>query len=474
MHSLRKILRFCGPCATALRIAVVLVPFSVNAATFYVAESGNDGDPGGFSTPFRTIQRAANVVTAGDSILVRDGIYGPEGAATGGDYSDVNFSPVVLRRSGSPGNGITIRSENRWGAILDCQMKCDSYINLANASNITIQDFVITHGYKEGIHSNDAAHHIVLRGNRFEYIANRNTFTPLGLDGLYTGANCHDFIIIGNVFHDIGRTSPNSLDHGIYLHGWNVTIMNNTFYNIPHGWSIQAADGLSNVIIANNTFAFGNGNGGDGQIMLWNRQSNLTIQNNIFYLPSRYAIIRYRSTVSNCAIDHNLVFGASLMADAGGCSVADTLPHEDPNFVNPSTIPFDFHLRAGSPAIGRGVDLSSALGNLQGMQLPPLSLDLGAFPYRPAPTLQLINATSGLDVFHAGDEAKAIVTGGLPFSQVTVTIGNWTGNLGYTDETGSFTFSGRTDASIIGTWSETWSIGGVIANPNPLTLTILP
>ena len=29
---------------------------------------------------------------------------------------------------------------------------------------------MITRGYKEGIHSNDAAHNIILRGNRFEYI----------------------------------------------------------------------------------------------------------------------------------------------------------------------------------------------------------------------------------------------------------------------------------------------------------------
>ncbi len=218
---------------------------------------------------------------------------------------------------------------------------------------------MITRGYKEAIHSNDSAHHITLQWNRFEYIANRSSSSPLGLSGMYTNQNCHDFIIDGNVFHDIGRTDANWLDHALYLHGSNFTITNNLFYNIPHGWSIQAADGLSNVVIANNTFAFPQGGGQDGQIMLWNNQSNLTIENNIFYNAKNYAIARYTSTVGNCSIDHNLIFGASaMMADTSGCSVGAT-QSANPSFINPLSAPFDFHLRADSPAIGSGVPVSA-------------------------------------------------------------------------------------------------------------------
>src|SRR5690348_3212070 len=139
---------------------------------------------------------------------------------------------------------------------MDCMNQCDSNFDLSNASYIMIQDFVITRAYKEAIHSNGAAQHITLRGNSLQYIANRSTQTTLGLDGMYTNAACHDFIIDGNVFHDIGRTDVNWLDHGLYLHGSNFTVTNNIFYNIAHGWSIQAADGMSNLQIVNNTFAF--------------------------------------------------------------------------------------------------------------------------------------------------------------------------------------------------------------------------
>ena len=240
-------------------IALLFVAQSLSAATYYVATNGNDGNSGSASAPFLTLQQAVNSAAAGDTVVVFDGTYGNNNAVTGGDSDGNEHSAVTLYNSGAPGAPITITSANQWGAVLDCQMLCDSYFNLYNASYIVIQNFVITHGYKEGIHSNDSAHDITLQGNRIEYIANRPSSATTGLDGMYVNPNCYNFTITGNTFHDIGRTNANQLDHGLYLHGSNITITNNVFYNIPNGFSIQAADGLSNVLIANNTFAFPGG-----------------------------------------------------------------------------------------------------------------------------------------------------------------------------------------------------------------------
>jgi hypothetical protein len=154
--------------------------------------------------------QGAMVAGPGDTIMVRDG--GAMDAVTGGDSANFAASPVVLYRSGTPAAWITFQAEHKGAVVLDCELVCDSYINLLNASYIVIQGFVITGGYKEGIHSNDAAHHITLRGKRFEYIANRATSTRLGLDGMYTSPNCHDFVIDGHVFHGIsGRTPASSI-----------------------------------------------------------------------------------------------------------------------------------------------------------------------------------------------------------------------------------------------------------------------
>jgi hypothetical protein len=353
------------------------------AEFYYVATRGNDVSPGSSDAPFRTLARGVRAAVAGDTVVVRSGVYGHEAAATGGDTDASQHSPVVLLNSGSPGAWITIKAEHKWGAVLDCEMICDSYIDLRNASYVVIQDFVITRGYKEGIHSNDAAHHIALKGNRIEYIANRSSSTLYGLDGMYTNPQCHDFSVDGNVFHDIGRTNQNWLDHALYLRGFNMSVTNNVFYNIPHGWPIQAADGLHNLVIANNTFAFGNGAGQDGQIMLWKTQSDLTIRNNIFYGARNNAITRHNSTVSSCTIDHNLIYGAAgILRDSSGCALDVNQMGADPKFVNASSPPYDFHLRSGSPAIRRGAPVPGVLTDIEGAsRAAGTAPDLGAYAF---------------------------------------------------------------------------------------------
>jgi parallel beta helix pectate lyase-like protein/pectate lyase-like protein len=378
-----------------MQIITRLIPLAAllatcgSAATYYVDTGGNDANSGSAQAPFQTLARGVRAAVAGDTVIVRDGTYGHGTAVTGGDLSTNEESPVVLSNSGTPNAWITIRADHKWGAVLDCEMLCDAYIDLHNASYIVIQDFVITRGYKEGIHSNNAAHHIVLRGNEIEYVANRPSLATYGLDGMYTSPNCHDFFIDGNVFHDIGRSDANWLDHGLYLHGSNFTITNNLFYNIQHGFSIQTAAQLSNVLIANNTFAFPS-RLKQGWIMLWQNQVNLVIRNNIFYdFPPRSvnnAIRRMDSTLSDCFIDHNLFYGATgLIDNAAGCVLSGNTIGVNPQFMSASA-PYDFQLTRDSPAIGAGVVIPGLTTDIEGgtrpQDVPP---DLGAYQFRDAP-----------------------------------------------------------------------------------------
>ena len=370
-----------------LGLLALLVQFFVvhcAAAVYYVATDGRDSGKGSRAAPFRTVMRGMQVASAGDTVIVRDGTYGNEESVTGGDGNQDNHSPVVLRRSGKPGAWITLRAERRWGAILDCELRCDSYINLYDASYVVIQGFVITRGFKEGIHSNDAAHHITILGNRIEYIANRPSSTGLGLSGMYTNPACHDFVVDGNVFHDIGRSNPSQLDHALYLRGSNITVTNNVFYNLRHGWSIQTAEGLEGALIAHNVFAFENTPRKGGQIMLWGRQANVNIRNNIFYEPERFAITRYQASISSCSIDHNLIYGPTapqVVMDASGCSVHDNRIGVDPMFVDASREPYDFHLRAGSPAIGAGGS-ATVSDDFDGLARSAAHPDIGAFVFQ--------------------------------------------------------------------------------------------
>lgn len=56
--------------------AILLAPLpGLRAATYFVAPSGADSNPGTEAQPFRTIQKAADVVAAGDTVRVRAGVY---------------------------------------------------------------------------------------------------------------------------------------------------------------------------------------------------------------------------------------------------------------------------------------------------------------------------------------------------------------------------------------------------------------
>ena len=62
--------------------------------TWHVSTAGSDANPGTFAQPFRTIQKAVNIVSPGDTILVYPGTY------TG---------QVTIKRSGAAGKFITLR-----------------------------------------------------------------------------------------------------------------------------------------------------------------------------------------------------------------------------------------------------------------------------------------------------------------------------------------------------------------------------
>ena len=80
---------------------LIFVPGSTVRAEdtyYYVSTSGNDSNQGTISSPFRTIQKAASVMTAGDTCYIREGTY---------------RETVVPLNDGAEGSLITYQAYNR-------------------------------------------------------------------------------------------------------------------------------------------------------------------------------------------------------------------------------------------------------------------------------------------------------------------------------------------------------------------------
>src|SRR6184192_2177615 len=184
-----------------------------------VAPQGNDSNPGTERAPFLTIQRAADVVSPGDTVIVEDGVY--TGVGTGTSCGSSSRPVVCLSRGGTADAWVTIQARHAGGAKLDGRSNTSTHgFYFKGASYVTISGFEIF-----GMGSSSGAAHGVM--------------IDLG----------HDVVLSQLHLHDIGRFLPGEngctantaahFDHAIYVSG--------EYYS-------STTPGASDMLITNNIF----------------------------------------------------------------------------------------------------------------------------------------------------------------------------------------------------------------------------
>lgn len=236
-------------------------------ATFYVSNAGADANNGSATTPWATLQKAANSVQAGDTVIVRAGNY-------------VGFD---LRRDGTASARITFRADPG-AAITQRNSVTPDGINLEGADYVTIDGFTVNGMPRTGIRS-VLNHHVILRNNRLDQNAKW---------GILTGFS-DDILIENNV------ATRSQVEHGIYVSnsGDRPTIRNNTIWgnraNGIHmnGDESMGGDGIISGALVENNVIYDNGLGG-GSGINGDGVQNSVFRNNLLYNNHASGISLYR------------------------------------------------------------------------------------------------------------------------------------------------------------------------------------
>ncbi len=330
-------------------------------ATFHVATTGADTGPGTQAAPWRTVQKALSTLQPGQTALVHAGVYAQD---------------LELTRAGTVDAPITIRSAPGEQAILRPGVGSGTRIPLQLGRGAAYARFygLVIEGASgpstTNVYAYDDAHDIEISGCEIRGSERQ---------GFYSESSNSRIHIIGCYFHGNGGSGPVHLDHNIYIQGSHNAVLGNLVTGAVNGNGIQVYPSSDHIVIAGNTIT---GNFREGIIIGSDggtTTTDATIVNNVI-TSSEIGISTFwgGEVGTNNVARNNLVWDNDSNAlNARGIAFSANIT-ADPLYVNLAA--GDFHLAAGSPALG-AADLDYVLPTDIDGDARPLggSPDLGAF-----------------------------------------------------------------------------------------------
>jgi hypothetical protein len=429
---------------------LILFAGAAPGSIYYVSPVGLDTNPGTEAQPWKTIQKAASSLTAGETVYIKAGTYtgtvSPRNSGTAGNPISYRAYPgqeqqAVLSGAGfeifgksyitvsglklqsvpglgfyvlGPGSNLTFSGNyifgagssgfGVWGAAWQAG-EPDSAL-----TDITIENNKIEKandgGFNENITLANGVDRFEVRNNELS-IAGNNINGGEGIDAKYGVKNGK---IYGNKVHDLGRI-------GIYVDGasryaLNIDVFNNIVYNTPStGITLgkEGAGSIDNIKVYNN-IVYNHGRDGIDLFPHFNDNKlnvrNIYILNNTTY-GNGYEVGHGGGGISvtypeaqNVVVKNNIAYKNTdfqLRSDAG--IVSNNLT-TDPLFVD--ELNKNFQLKSNSPAINTGANLST-LGvtkdYLNVTRPQGAAYDIGAYEYTTTPPKQAdINGDGSINV----------------------------------------------------------------------------
>ncbi|MEW5868715.1 MAG: right-handed parallel beta-helix repeat-containing protein [Chloroflexota bacterium] len=429
--------RIPAPNPTSPPVAPSPIPTSLAAApttgaSYYVAPTGEDANPGTLEEPWQTIQKAADTLLAGDTVYIRAGVY-PE--------------RVLPQNSGSPGSQITYTAYPGEQPIIDgaaitlpddlaglFEISGKSHIRVSglrainagphrdnaaflvlDSSDITIQNTSTSNTSSSGIGVWDSQN-ILIEGNRVELagVGGGQECITMAISSGFTIRNntvidCHKEGICTKDGSSAGQVYGNRVSRSqavnIYVDAWDKPTHDiHLFQNVASdsiessGFTVASEMGglLSNIRLENN-IAYHNATYGieiSTCCSASHPMQSIAILNNTLYAngvdwgggliadnPQAQDVV-----LRNNIASQNLTFQIAVAASVPPASLVvdhnlvdgfrgyedevygDDYVEGDPSFTDPASA--DFHLQAGSPAVDTGSSDAAPLLDFDGDPRP--------------------------------------------------------------------------------------------------------
>jgi hypothetical protein len=176
-----------GVSATA---TITLVSQAASGTTFYVATTGADTNPGTLDAPFRTIGHAATVAVAGDTVLVRGGVYKELVAPTHSGSAAkgyITFSSFPGETATIDGTGLAI-PQQQWGLI-----------TLNDVSYVVVQGFELRNYTTTSVNDVPIGVYIFGSGSNLQIVNNHihNIETTAKTNPNQCGSNALGLVVYG-------------------------------------------------------------------------------------------------------------------------------------------------------------------------------------------------------------------------------------------------------------------------------------
>lgn len=285
---------------------ICLALASTSWATNYYVDKNNtsasDSNPGTQSSPWKTIQKAANTVRAGDVVYVKSGVY----------YEQVN-----IISSGTSSNPITFKSYTKNGAVIDGSKSSSIVVNWKGNGSphdwVVLDGFEIRNGSKYGVWvegDHDTVQNCMIHDN--------GTPGAVGDNGL----ECHKTDYVNVLHNEVYNSGWDGISIGTSTNG--TVEYNNVHDNPDHnGINIMPSNADPQVPYQNNNVRFNRScRNNTGIYMRW--QQNNEISNNFLYDNNHNGIeITYYTGAGGSTYRSNTKIYNNTIANNGSYGIRD-------------------------------------------------------------------------------------------------------------------------------------------------------